>query len=74
MSYTINDYDYKDTSSFGGLIFPSDFCTEYEGTRNIIGRILSDRKFDQLCKEHKIGGYDLKPIKNFDYDCFKIEN
>lgn len=52
MGYTINNYDYKDTNTFRGLIFPSDFCTEYEGTRNIAERIENDRRFDMWCNKN----------------------
>lgn len=42
-----------DHSSFGGLIYPSDFETEYysENGRHIASRIANDLKFDEQCKK-----------------------
>lgn len=42
--------EYRNT--YGGLIFPSDYCTDYEGTRNIAERIAADWKFDKQCKKN----------------------
>lgn len=42
-------YNTNDRTSFGGLILPSDFETEYGGCRNIASRIFTDWKFDQQC-------------------------
>lgn len=39
-------------NTYGGLIFLSDYCTDYEGTRNIASRIASDLRFDQQCKKN----------------------
>ena len=36
-------------NTFSGLLYASDFCTDYEGTRNIADRIASDWKFDKWC-------------------------
>lgn len=36
----------------GGLIYPSDFETYYEGTRNMAERIASDWRFDELCRKN----------------------
>lgn len=35
------------SNTFGGLIYQADFCTDYEGTRNIASRIESDMKKDK---------------------------
>lgn len=43
---TITSKNYKYVNTYGGDIRPSDFCTDYEGTRNIADRIESDWKFD----------------------------
>ena len=37
-------------NTYGGNIYQSDFCTVYEGTRNIAKRIVSDWKFDEQCR------------------------
>lgn len=39
-------------STFGGVIVPSDFCTDYEGSRNIANRIASDWAFDKQCRRN----------------------
>ncbi len=44
--------NYADHTRFGGIICASDFCTDYEGTRNIASRIASDWKFDNACKKN----------------------
>ena len=43
-------------SSFGGIIYPSDFETEYysENGRNIASRIASDWIFDEECRKNEI--------------------
>lgn len=38
-------------NTYGGLIFPSDYCTDYEGTRNIAERIAADWRFDERRKK-----------------------
>lgn len=48
-----------DHSTFGGLIYPSDFNTDNNGKKNYNGspiakRIASDDKFDQQCRMNKI--------------------
>lgn len=48
---TIGKYTVKH-NEFGGEIFPSDFCTDYEGSRNIAERIISNWKFDEQCKKN----------------------
>lgn len=40
--------------TYGGKIYPSDFNTDYEGTRNIAARILCDLAFDEQCRRNAI--------------------
>ncbi len=47
--YKIEQYK-ADPSAFGGLIYGSDFNTEYH-KGNIASRIVSDWKFDKHCKK-----------------------
>lgn len=42
----------KNRNTYGGVILASDYCTDYEGTRNIASRIAADFKFDQDCKKN----------------------
>lgn len=42
----------RNAASFGGKIYPSDFNTDYEDTRNITARILSDWAFDEQCRRN----------------------
>lgn len=42
----------ENRNTYGGYIFASDFCTGYEGTRNIAERIINDWKFDKQCKKN----------------------
>lgn len=39
-------------NTYGGLILQSDYCTDYEGTKNIASRIASDLRFDQQCRKN----------------------
>ena len=39
-----------DNSKFGGLIYPFDFYIEYNQSKHIADRIISDMKFDEMCK------------------------
>lgn len=39
-------------NTFGGLIYPSDFDTNHEGTRNIAERIVQDQRFDEQCRKN----------------------
>jgi len=46
-----------DRTTFGGLIYPSDYNTDYRGKDNTRGsviaqRIISDRNFDYRCKRN----------------------
>lgn len=59
MTETHNKYaTYKvDHTTFGGVIYPSDYNTDYRGKDNIRGsqiaqRIISDRNFDYRCKKN----------------------
>lgn len=39
-------------NTYGGTIYQNDFCTDYEGTRNIASRIATDWKFDEMCRKN----------------------
>lgn len=59
--YVIHEVDHK---TFGGVIYPSDYNTDYRGKDNIRGsqiaqRIISDRIFDYRCKKN----IELRNIK-----------
>ena len=41
-----------DPSCFGGILYPSDFNTEYRGKINAAGSA-ADRRFDKSCREMK---------------------
>lgn len=48
-----------DHTQFGGLIYPSDFNTDYRGKNNtngsvIASRIISDQQFDRRCRNNRI--------------------
>ncbi len=50
-SYKTQNYKI-DHSTFGGIIQPSDYCTNYprhSDTRSIASRITADQKFDEQC-------------------------
>lgn len=54
--YRTGIYD-KEHTQFGGLIYPSDFNTDYRGKDNIngsaiAGRIISDQQFDEQCRKN----------------------
>ena len=49
---TITSKNHKYQNTYGGNICVSDFCTDYEGSRNIANRIMADWKFDQYCKKN----------------------
>ena len=53
-------------SSFGGIIYPSDFETEYysENGRNIASRIASDWIFDEECRKNEIARERKRKEKN----------
>lgn len=46
----LNQRNIDPHTSFGGLIYESDFNTEY-CNGNIAQRIISDWKFDELCRK-----------------------
>lgn len=37
---------------FSGIIYSSDFSTEYQGTKNMAARIMSDWRFDEECMKN----------------------
>ena len=54
--YRTENYN-TDTTRFGGIIYYSDFNTDFRGKENTNGseiarRIMSDRKFDMQCKRN----------------------
>ncbi len=57
-----------DRSSFGGIIYPSDFNTDHRGKGNLYGsyianRIISDREFDRQCRLNGENSNRLKENK-----------
>lgn len=38
-------------NTFGGFIYPSDFCTDFASSGRVIDRIASSFKFDERCKK-----------------------
>lgn len=58
-----------DHTQFGGIIYPSDFNTDYRGKYNtngstIAGRIISDQQFDRQCRNNKINQQNYGGNKN----------
>lgn len=57
-NYTVKipNNNYENRSTFGGLIYFTDFYTNCNGRTNlhspIASRILQDRKFDKQCKKN----------------------
>lgn len=51
---TITSKNHEHQHTYGGSICWSDFCTDYEGTRNIADRIAADWKFDEKCRKNLI--------------------
>lgn len=49
---TITSKNHKYANTYGGNIYLSDFCTDYEETKNIASRIMSDWKFDEQCRKN----------------------
>lgn len=41
-----------DHSTFGGVIFPSDYDIGYSGSRNMASRIKAAENFDNYCKNN----------------------
>ena len=62
-NYYIIPSNYTDHTRFGGTICASDFCTDYEGTRNIANRIVSDWKFDEQCRKNTLNRGKSKTYK-----------
>lgn len=64
--------NYKvDHTTFGGIIYPSDFNTDYRGKDNTNGsfiaqRIISDWKFDKQCKTNRERDNRKKDWRNQD--------
>lgn len=59
MTQKINRYKtYEvDHTKFGGIIYPSDFSTDYQGKDNsdgstIANRIARDKRFDEQCRRN----------------------
>ena len=51
---TIESKNHKYQNTYGGNIYTSDFSTNYGGTQNITGRILSDWEFDEQCHRNML--------------------
>lgn len=62
-NYYTTSSNYADHTRFGGIICASDFCTDYEGTRNITSRITSDWKFDERCRKNAENRDRAKKLK-----------
>ena len=52
VTITSNNHKYQNT--YGGNICVSDFCTDYECSRNIAERIESDWRFDRSCTRNRV--------------------
>ncbi len=64
---TITSKNHKHANTYGGNICASDFCTDYEGSRNIADRIISDWKDDLSRKkqmENNIRSYRERKMNN----------
>jgi hypothetical protein len=48
---TITSKNHKYQNTYGGNICASDFCTDYEGSRNIADKIFADWVFDRSCEK-----------------------
>lgn len=51
---TITSKNHKHANTYGGNIYISDFCTDYEDSRNIAERIASDWRFDRACVRNRV--------------------
>lgn len=58
----INNHKH-DNSRFGGIIYNGDF-DEYHSLSDIATRIISDLKFDELCRKNIENRKRAKEIKN----------
>ena len=64
---TITSKNHKYANTYGGKIRISDFCTDYEGSRNIADRIISDWKDDlsyHKQMENNIRSYRKRKMNN----------
>lgn len=64
---TITPKNHKYANTYGGNICASDFCTDYEGSRNIAERIMSNWKDDLSRKkqmENNIRSYRERHKQN----------
>ena len=64
---TITSKNHKYANTYGGKIRISDFCTDYEGSRNIADRIISDWKDDlsnHKQMENNIRSYRERKMNN----------
>ena len=57
---TITSKNHKYQNTYGGNICISDFCTDYEGSRNVAERIESDWRFDRSCTRNRVVLDDYK--------------
>lgn len=51
-------------STFGGIILPLDYNTEYSASKNIASRIVATQKFDNWCRNNKGNIYRLLEGRN----------
>lgn len=66
--YTTEIYK-ADHAQFGGIIYPSDYITDYRRKDNTNGspiarRITSDQQFDKQCRNNKINQQNYGGNKN----------
>lgn len=47
-----SEFNTNSHKTFGGYLYLSDFCTDYDGGRNIANRIASDWCFDEQCRKN----------------------
>ena len=48
----ITSKNHKYANTYGGNITASDFCTDYDGSRNIADKIVSAWRVDEQCKKN----------------------
>lgn len=64
---TIESKNHKYANTYGGLICQFDFCTDYEGSKNIADKIASAWRFDRSCNmqmKNSIRSYKEKVPNN----------
>ena len=64
---TITSKNHKYQNTYGGNICISDFCTDYEGSKNIADKIASAWRFDRSCNmqmKNSIRSYKEKVPNN----------